>query len=115
MFDKIRKKTGLVSDGAVLVDEVFSFEKTNPCPYLALNSLRTESEQSEQKGFMNLLKGLYGTFRNPLGHEVKINWNVKEEDALDILSLVSLINRRIDSAVEAKKMMIESRYKSDKL
>jgi len=85
VFDKIRKKTGLVFDGAALVDEVFSFDKTNPCPYLALNSLRTESEQSEQKGFMNLLKGLYGTFKNPLGHEVKINWNVKEEDALDIL------------------------------
>jgi uncharacterized protein (TIGR02391 family) len=105
IFDKIRKRTGLKSDGANLIDEVFSFEKSNPLPYLALNRLSTESEQSEQKGFMNLLKGIYGTFRNPLGHEVKIEWDIKEEDALDILSLISLVNRRIDNAIEAKGMM----------
>jgi uncharacterized protein (TIGR02391 family) len=93
IFDKIRKKTGLVSDGARLVDEAFSFDTTSPIPYLALNELDTETKQSEQKGFMNLLKGVYGTFRNPCGHEVKIAWEIKEADALDTLSLISLIYR----------------------
>jgi len=105
IFDKIRKITELKSDGATLIDEAFSFEKSNPLPYLSLNGLRTESEQSEQKGFMNLLKGIYGTFRNPLGHEAKIEWNIKEEDALVILSLISLVNRRIDNAIEVKKLV----------
>jgi uncharacterized protein (TIGR02391 family) len=69
-----------------------------------LNSLQTESEQSEQRGFMNLLKGLFGTFRNTTAHAPKITWKIEEQDALDILSLVSLVHRRLDTAVEARKI-----------
>lgn len=99
--EKIRNKTGLTTDGAALVDEAFSFKSV---PHLALNSLQTESERSEQKGFMNLLKGLFGTFRNTTAHAPKIMWSIEEEDALDILSLVSLVHRRLDKAIEAKKI-----------
>jgi len=99
--EKIRNRTGLVTDGAALVDEAFSFKSI---PHLALNSLQTESEKSEQKGFMNLLKGLFGTFRNTTAHAPKIKWSIAEEDALDILSLVSLVHRRLDGAIEAKKI-----------
>lgn len=99
--DKIRTKTGLTSDGAALVDEAFSFKTV---PHLAINALQTESEKSEQKGFSNLLKGLFGTFRNTTAHAPKITWAIEEIDALDILSMVSLVHRRLDRAVEAKKM-----------
>ncbi|EOE1542794.1 TIGR02391 family protein [Providencia rettgeri] len=99
--DKIRLKTGLTSDGATLVQEAFSFKGI---PYLALNSLQTDSEKSEQKGFINLLVGLFGTFRNTTAHAPKITWKINEIDALDILSMVSLIHRRLDVAIEAKKM-----------
>lgn len=99
--EKIRNKTGLITDGATLVDEALSFKSV---PHLALNSLQTESEKSEQKGFMNLLKGLFGTFRNTTAHAPKIMWSIEEEDALDILSLVSLVHRRLDNAIEAKKI-----------
>lgn len=99
---KIRNKTGLQGDGSALVDEAFSFK--NRVPHLALNSLQSESEQSEQKGFANLLKGLFGTFRNTTAHAPKIVWKIEEQDALDILSMVSLIHRRLDNAVEARKM-----------
>ncbi len=68
--DKIRIKTGLNSDGGQLVDEAFSFK--SEVPHLALNTLQTESEHSEQKGFMNLLKGLFGAFRNTTAHAPKI-------------------------------------------
>lgn len=100
--DKIRQKTGLNSDGAPLVDEAFSFK--DEIPHLALNALQTESEKSEQKGFMNLLKGIFGTFRNTTAHAPKITWPIEEQDALDILSMISLIHRRLDKAVEAKKI-----------
>jgi uncharacterized protein (TIGR02391 family) len=100
--DKIRQKTGLNGDGAPLVDEAFSFN--NQIPHLALNALQTESEKSEQKGFMNLVKGLFGTFRNTTAHAPKITWTIEEQDALDILSMVSLIHRRLDMAIEAKKI-----------
>ena len=53
---------------------------------------------------MNLLKGLFGTFRNTTAHHTKITWKIEEHDALDILSMVSLVHRRLDSAVEAKKI-----------
>lgn len=100
--EKIRQMTGLTSDGSTLVDEAFTFKGC--VPHLALNSLQTESEFSEQKGFINLLKGLFGTFRNTTAHASKITWNISEQDALDILSLVSLVHRRLDAAVCARKM-----------
>ncbi len=100
--EKIRSKTGLTSDGSALVDEAFSLKSS--IPHLAMNSLQTESEQSEQRGFMNLLKGLFGTFRNTTAHAPKITWPIAEQDALDILSLVSLLHRRLDNAVDARKM-----------
>lgn len=100
--EKIRQKTGLKNDGADLVDEAFSFK--NNMPYLALNSLVSESEQSEQKGFMNLLKGLFGTFRNTHAHAPKVTWKIEEDDALDILSMISLIHRRLDKAIEVRNL-----------
>jgi uncharacterized protein (TIGR02391 family) len=100
--EKIRKMSGLKSDGSSLVDDAFSFK--SHVPHLALNTLQTESEHSEQKGFMNLLKGLFGTFRNTTAHAPKITWKIEEQDALDILSLISLVHRRLDKAVCAKKI-----------
>lgn len=100
--EKIRIKTKLTSDGAELVDQAFSYKAK--IPYLALNRLTTESEESEQKGFMNLLKGVFGTFRNTTAHVPKIKWNIDEQDALDTLSMISLIHRKLDKAEEARKM-----------
>ncbi|MCW5601632.1 TIGR02391 family protein [Nitrosomonas sp.] len=100
--EKIRIKTGLTLDGTALVDEAFSFN--NKIPHLALSTLQTASEQSEQKGFANLLKGVFGTFRNATAHAPKVTWVIEEQDALDILSTISLIHRRLDGAIEAQKM-----------
>jgi len=93
--DKLRRRTGLDADGGELVDRAL----TGDIPMLAINSLRSKSERDEQKGFANLLKGTFGMFRNPTAHEARINWDMKKEDAEDLLSLVSLIHRRIDAAV----------------
>lgn len=100
--EKLRSLSGLTSDGAELVDQALAFKSV--IPHLALSSLETESQQSEQKGFMNLLRGLFGTFRNTTAHAPKITWKIDEQDALDILSLISLIHRRLDSAIRARAM-----------
>ena len=92
--DKLRKRTGLTDDGATLVDRALGTKQ----PILAINSLSSESEKSEQKGFASLVKGTYSMFRNTTAHEAKIHWEMKKEDAEDIFSLVSLIHRRIDAA-----------------
>lgn len=95
--DKIREKTGLTSDGAPLIDTVFGLGQNNQ-PKLAINILKTDTDLSEHKGFANLLKGFFGMFRNTTGHEPKIKWEIKEDDALDILTLASLLHRKLDNS-----------------
>lgn len=90
----IRDRTGLTSDGANLVDEVFSIKR----PLLAFNTLKTETEQSEHRGFANLLKGFFGAVRNPHAHTPKIMWQ-GESDAADYLTLASLLMRKLQQAV----------------
>lgn len=94
---RLRKLSGETSDGARLVDAALGFSQAGR-PRVALNALATETQCGEQRGFASLLKGLYGTVRNPLGHEAKIEWNMSEQDALDILTTISLIHRKLDVA-----------------
>jgi uncharacterized protein (TIGR02391 family) len=96
--DKIRQQSGLTSDGAQLVDDAFAFGKTG-IPLLAFNSLRTDTERNEQNGMINLMKGMFSAFRNTTAHAAKISWTITEQDAFDLLTLASLLHRRIDSAV----------------
>ena len=44
------------------------------------------------------LKGLCSMFRNPTAHEPKVDWNISEQDALDILGIISYCHRRLDNA-----------------
>jgi len=91
---KIRELSGLTSDGADLVQQAFG----GKTPLLAVNSLATETERGEQRGFVNLLIGLFGTIRNPAAHNPKIEWEMSEQDALDVLTMASLIHRKLDRA-----------------
>jgi len=90
--ERIRRFSGLTTDGADLVRAAFSIK----APILRLNSLKTETEISEQKGFSNILVGLFGAVRNPTAHAPKITWPMTEQDALDVLSLVSFVHRKLD-------------------
>jgi uncharacterized protein (TIGR02391 family) len=94
---KLRKLSGLTGDGADLATKSLGIGSASQ-PLLAINSLSTDTEKGEQRGFMNLLVGLFGTFRNPTAHAEKISWPMGEQDALDILSLVSLVHRKLDCA-----------------
>jgi Protein of unknown function (Hypoth_ymh) len=71
---------------------------------LAVSTLRTDTEKSEQTGFANLLKGMFGTFRNPTGHAPKVTWKIEEQDALDLLSLVSYLHHRLDAAAIVQEL-----------
>ena len=90
----IREKTGYYADGTQLVEATL----TGNTPCLVINNYTTDSEKMEQKGFANLLKGLYGTFRNPLAHEPKIEWELSEADALDVLCMISYVHRKLERA-----------------
>jgi uncharacterized protein (TIGR02391 family) len=89
---KIRSLTGLTGDGCDLVHDAFG--QKFGTPLLAISPLTTETQRGEQNGFMNLLKGLYGTIRNPLAHNPKVEWDMTEQDTLDILTMISLVQRK---------------------
>lgn len=94
--EKIRRKTSLDKDGAALVDAAFGLASGQPL--LSFNTLQTETERSEHTGLMNLLKEAVGTFRHPTAHAPKIAWAVPERDALKVLTLLSMLHRRLDDA-----------------
>jgi uncharacterized protein (TIGR02391 family) len=95
---KIRSLSGLTCDGAELAQGAFGLLKDGSPPRLAINELKTDTDRGEQRGFANLLVGIFGTVRNPLAHTPKIEWPMEEADALDILTLASLIHRKLDRA-----------------
>lgn len=91
---KVRDRTGVPLDGAALFTRVFGGQT----PLLAINSLQTAAELFEQRGFVTLLIGAFGVFRNPTAHAPRLVWSMDEQDALDLLSLASYLHRRIDGA-----------------
>ena len=93
LFQRIRDLSGLTSDGTSLIEQVFSSN-----PILIINGFQTKPEKDEHVGFCNILKGLCGMFRNPEAHQPKIYWNIEEQDALEILGLISYCHRRLDNA-----------------
>ena len=100
--EKVRELSGLTLDGSELVDEAFGMrdrERRSRTPILALNTLRSISEQSEQRGMMHMMKGIFAVFRNPTAHELKTRWAVDEQEALDLLTMVSVVHRRLERAV----------------
>lgn len=54
LAERVRQMTSLTEDGSSLYDKAFS----TSAPYLILNSLQTESEKNQQKGFCLMLKGI---------------------------------------------------------
>lgn len=95
LAQRIRDLSEVQLDGAALVDKVFSVQN----PILAFNRLVTESERSEQTGCATLLKGCFGAIRNPLAHEPRLFWD-GEDDAADILSMLSLLHRKLDMSIK---------------
>lgn len=100
--EKVRLLAGLTLDGSELVDEAFATRDRNRQPReprVAFNTLQSISEQSEQRGMMHLMKGIFAVFRNPAAHELKTRWAVDEQEALDLLTMVSVVHRRLEAAV----------------
>ncbi|UOO90619.1 TIGR02391 family protein [Vitreoscilla massiliensis] len=103
LFERIRKMSGIEADGANLIDKVFSTQN----PILIFNSLQTVTEKSEYTGFAQLLKGCAMAIRNPLAHEpkAKILWD-GEVDAIDYLTFISMLHRKLDICVKVPSMVI---------
>lgn len=104
--EKVRQLSGLTLDGSELVHEAFGTrdrDGRSRDPVLALNTLQSPSEQSEQRGMMHLMKGIFAVFRNPTAHQLKARWAVDEREALDLLTIVSVVHRRLETAVRVPR------------
>ena len=95
--ERLRRMSGLPGDNAALVDACFG---AGGGPRIRINAYETESDWSEQKGFANLVKGIFGTFRNPAAHTTRASrlWNPTEADTLDLFSTLSFVHRCLDQA-----------------
>ena len=94
LIKRIQDISGVLYDGQNLIEHVF--RKNNPI--LIINNYQTRSEKDEHNGFKSILIGICNMFRNPEAHELKTEWIIEEQDALDILSMISYCHRRLDKA-----------------
>ncbi|GAC77906.1 TIGR02391 family protein [Gordonia malaquae] len=100
IFDRLRADAGAQGDGAALVDAALALGKTG-VPALAINSLGTQTERDEQTGLANLIKGLGGLYRNPTAHDPRLKRSVSDYELLEVLTMVSMVHRRLDGARSA--------------
>lgn len=91
--DRIRHLGKVDLDGRKLVQQTMQGQ----VPTVAINDRITETQKNEQVGIALLAEGLFSAFRNPAAHEPRLTWVMREQDALDVLGVVSLIHRRLDA------------------
>ena len=92
VFQYLRNKTSLTTNGSSLAETAFSLKK----PILAFSDLSDQTKKDEQLGFMEILKGFAKGVRNPLTHTH--GKKEKEQKAFEYLVMASLLCRRIDDA-----------------
>lgn len=92
VFDLIRKRTGLSEDGDELIGKAFSLIR----PHLILSEIDSDSGKNDQKGFMQIFKGVYQGVRNPKAHS--LSNDLTDIEAAQYLVLASLLARRIEGA-----------------
>lgn len=95
LCDRVRVMSGLLLDGTELFQTAFSASN----PYIAYNSLRTSSERNQQNGLKEMLCGVIHMIRNVTAHELRINWDVNEKDAVDILNQISYLHKLLDVCI----------------
>jgi uncharacterized protein (TIGR02391 family) len=95
---RLRAMSGSGLDGSDLIS--YCFGDRSGRPVVRINRYVSETDQSEHKGFANLLRGIFGTFRNPPAHAARAasEWTITEADALDLFAMLSFIHRRLDNA-----------------
>lgn len=96
LAERVREISGLNSDGNELFQNAFATKD----PYVILNMLATDSERNEYNGLKELLIALFHLVRNPMAHTPKINWKQNENEALDILTIISFAHKYLDKCYQ---------------
>jgi uncharacterized protein (TIGR02391 family) len=93
VIDEVKARSGLRLDGDPLMNRAFGCE--NQRPVIQFNSLRTDAELDEQRGFMFLFKGIVA-LRNSKAHSIALFDDPYR--AHDYLALASLLMRVLEIA-----------------
>ena len=93
VIDEVRKVSGLALDGDRLMNRAFGCE--NQTPVIQFNTLQTEPDKDEQKGFLFLFKGIV-SLRNLKAHSNRLFDD--SDRAHDYLALASLLMRVLEIA-----------------
>lgn len=97
VFDRLRSLSGRTGDGTKLVDAVVAIGD-RPRAVIAINSGMSATDRDEQSGFANLLKGLNSMYRNPTAHDPRALRVVSDDELLELLTMLSMVHRRLDAA-----------------
>lgn len=89
-------------DARKLAQSVFGSDN----PRLKINQLHSSTDRNEPTGIQLLAEGVFSAFRTPAAHEIRLKWHISEQDALDIMGLISLIHRRVDNAEHLQNLGI---------
>jgi uncharacterized protein (TIGR02391 family) len=95
--NEVKRKTGSTRDGADLMREAFSANS----PLLKLNDLRSQSQQDEQRGYMELFAGSMIGIRNPRAHEHKLD--DEPEAALELLAWANHLIERVEASKRTRR------------
>ncbi len=93
VIEEVKARSGLALDGDPLMNHAFGCD--GRVPVIQFNSLQTESERDEQKGFMFLFKGIVG-LRNSKAHSNRLFDDPHR--AHDYLALASVLMRVLEIA-----------------
>lgn len=85
----VKEAGGRELDGAGLMTTAFSPQN----PIVRLTKLETESDRSEQQGYMQIMAGAMTGVRNPKAHA---NLNPDSTKALHLICLASLLMHKVD-------------------
>jgi len=94
--ERLRQMSGYNSDGSDLIDDCFGLGKEKK-PMLAFNLLKTESDESEHKGFGNFCKGFFSMYRNPKAHNPKILEETQLSEMTEVLIVATIIHNKLDN------------------
>ena len=93
----VKKKSGLTKkDGADLMRGAFSANS----PVLKLNKFLSDTEKSEQRGYMEIFAGTMTGIRNPRAHDHELD--DQPEAALEMLALANHLIRKLNDSILSK-------------
>lgn len=101
LMEKNKAKSQLHIEGPAVAEHAFGFN-WGEYPVLTVNDFRSEVDQTEQFGFMCILKALFLMVQDENTRTYRFPWHMNLDDALDFLGVISYCHRKVDGSKKAR-------------